>query len=342
MLNRLSRLALAALALSVASGLFGATPADAQTKPTLTVYSYSGFVGKYGPGSKIKDRFEAECGCTLEWVASENSGALLGRLRLEGAGTKADVVLGLDINILAEARASGLFAEHGQSVSGLQLPLPWTDTTFLPFDYAHMAFIYDANKLPNPPRSLAELVENPNGPRIVLQDPRTSQPGLSFVLWMRQVFGDKADEMWKKLNPRVVTFTKGWSEAYGLFLKGEGDMVLSYTTSPAYHIVAEKKTNYRAALFSEGHYFYVEVAAALRSSRQPELAKRFLAFMISEGFQSAIPEGNWMYPVKPPAAGLPASFSDLIKPDRTLLFTPDQVQANRRAFIDGWQNATSR
>jgi ABC-type thiamine transport system substrate-binding protein len=32
--------------------------------------------------------------------------------------------------------------------------------------------------------------------------------------------------------PKTVTVTKGWSEAYGMFLDGEADMVLSYTTSP--------------------------------------------------------------------------------------------------------------
>ena len=37
-----------------------------------------------------------------------------------------------------------------------------------------------------------------------------------------------------------MTVTKGWSEAYGLFLEGEADMVLSYTTSPAYHLIAEE------------------------------------------------------------------------------------------------------
>ena len=101
-----------------------------------------------------------------------------------------------------------------------------------------------------------------NGPKIVLQDPRTSAPGLGFLLWMRQVYGDKAGEAWTKLKPRIVTFTKGWSEAYGLFLKGEADMVMSYTTSPAYHVGAEKKTNYKAAPFAEGHYMHVELAGA--------------------------------------------------------------------------------
>ena len=59
--------------------------------------------------------------------------------------------------------------------------------------------------------------------------------------------------------------TKGWSEAYGLFLKGEADMVLSYSTSPAYHIGAENKTNYKAAMFAEGHATQVEVAGLVAS-----------------------------------------------------------------------------
>lgn len=336
MLIRRTFVALAALCAATVAAL----PAFAQTKPILTVYTYSGFAGKYGPGGRIKDSFEAVCNCTLDWVSTENSGALLGRLRLEGAGSKADIALGLDVNILAEARATGLFAAHGQGTSGLNIT--WNDPTFLPFDHGHMAFIYNADKLANPPASLKELVENPNGPRVVLQDPRTSQPGLSMLLWMRQVYGDKADEAWAKFKPRIVTFTKGWSEAYGLFLKGEADMVLSYTTSPAYHISAEKKLNFKAASFSEGHYAYIETAAMLGGSKQPELARQFLAFVLSDAFQSAIPEGNWMYPVKTPAAGLPPSFADLIKPVRNLQFTPEEVQASRRALIEGWQNATSR
>ena len=93
-------------------------------------------------------------------------------------------------------------------------------------------------------------------------------------------------QAWTQLKPRIVTFTKGWSEAYGLFLKGEADMVLSYTTSPAYHVAAEKKDNYKAAAFAEGHYLHVELAGMTRTAKQPELAKKFMAFVLSDAFQS--------------------------------------------------------
>ena len=113
-------------------------------------------------------------------------------------------------------------------------------TTFsCPIDYGYFAVVYDTEKLKNPPKSLKELVEGNPDEKIVIQDPRTSTPGLGLLLWVKSVYGDKAPEAWAKLKAKVLTVTPGWSEAYGLFTKGEAPMVLSYTTSPAYHMVAE-------------------------------------------------------------------------------------------------------
>jgi thiamine transport system substrate-binding protein len=332
-----SRFFFALLSLCLTTGIV-----SAETKPALTVYTYSSFSGKYGPGKAVKERFEAVCNCDLDWVTAEDAGSLLGRLRLEGADTKADVVVGLDMNLAAEAKALNLFVPHGVAVNDLSLPIAWKDDTFIPFDWGYLAFVYDSSKFSHPPKSLKELVGNANGPKIILQDPRTSAPGLGFLLWMQKVYGDQADKAWTQLKPRIVTFTKGWSEAYGLFLKGEADMVLSYTTSPAYHVTVEKKDQYRAAAFEEGHYLHIELAGMTRVAKYPELAKMFMDFILSEAFQSAMPEGNWMMPAKNPASGLPPAFKEVVQPGKALLFTPDEVQENRRAFVDRWLNATAR
>ena len=175
---------------------------------------------------------------------------------------------------------------------------------------------------------------------MIYEDPRTSTPGLGLLLWMQKVYGDKAPDAWQKLAAKTVTVTKGWSEAYGLFLKGEGDLVLSYTTSPAYHIIEEKKDNYAAAAFSEGHYLQVEVAARTAASKQPELAEKFLKFMVSPAFQNAIPTGNWMYPVS--NVSLPAGFDALVKPQTSLEYTPQDVATQRGEWINAWQRAVSR
>ena len=322
--------------------LVGSIAAVAQDLPTLTVYTYSSFAGEFGPGGAIRLNFEAECGCTLRWVETEDAGTLLARLLLEGDSTDADIVLGLDTNLVAAAHQTGLFAEHGLTVDGLDLPVDWADRTFIPFDWGWFAFIYDSETLTSPPTSFAELIGDPAGPSVIIQDPRTSSPGLGLLLWVKQVFGDEADNAWANLASRIVTVTRGWSEAYGLFLEGEADMVLSYTTSPAYHITVENETRYRAAIFEEGHALQVEVAGMVASTDQPELAREFLRFMTGNGFQVAIPEGNWMYPAVTPAEGLPPAFVALDQPPTSFLLPPEDVQANRRAWIAEWLAAMTR
>ena len=96
---------------------------------------------------------------------------------------------------------------------------------FVPFDYGYFAFIYDSDKLSNPPQNFEALMENQQNLKMVIQDPRSSTPGLGLLLWIKTLYGDEAGDIWKKLSPSVLTITPGWSEAYGLFLKGEADMV---------------------------------------------------------------------------------------------------------------------
>ena len=317
---------------------FGATA----SVPTLTVYTYDSFTSDWGPGPRVKQAFEAQCNCRLELVGLEDGVSILNRLRLEGDNTRADLLLGIDTNLTAEARATGLFEAHGISLLDDALPQPWQDDLFLPYDYGYFAFVYNRERLGNPPASLRELVEDENGPTLLIQDPRTSTPGLGLLLWMRKVFGAEADQAWAKLRPRIVTVSKGWSEAYGLFLKQEADMVLSYTTSPAYHLIAEQDARFAAARFAGGHCQQIEVAGLVRDSDNAALAREFLRFMIGEQFQRIIPTTNWMYPAALPRDRLPPEFDKLIDPQPALLFDDDEVMRQRKQWIDDWLEIMSR
>ncbi|MBN9270477.1 MAG: thiamine ABC transporter substrate binding subunit [Mesorhizobium sp.] len=332
----LSRLVLAT---GLVALMAGAGPAFAKDK--LTVYTYESFTADWGPGPAVKKDFEAECGCELDFVSVADGVALLNRVKLEGASTKADIVLGLDTNLTAEAKATGLFAPHG-TVSGAAVPGGWSDDTFVPFDYGYFAVVYDTEKLKEPPKSLKELIEGSAADKIVIQDPRTSTPGLGLLLWVKSVYGDKAPEAWAKLKGKVLTVTPGWSEAYGLFTKGEAPMVLSYTTSPAYHMIAEKTERYQAASFEEGEYLQIEVAGVTTTGAKNPLAEKFMAFMTGPKFQDVIPETNWMFPAGKTDAPLNPAFDKLVKPTKTLLFSPDEVAANRKAWVDEWLSVMSK
>ena len=309
---------------------------------TLTVYTYESFTGEWGPGAKVAEAFEKTCACKVDYVSVADGVELLTRLKLEGASSKADIVLGLDTNLIAEAKATGYFAPYGLDVSGVKVPGGFSDDVFVPYDYAHFAVIYDTETVKNPPKSLKDLVEGDPNEKIVIEDPRTSTPGLGLLLWVKSVYGDDAGAAWAKLKDRVLTVTPGWSEAYGLFTKGEAPMVFSYTTSPAYHMIAENTERYQAAAFSEGHYIQIEVAGMTKSAHDPELAKSFLAFVTGPEFQSIIPTTNWMMPVAAGKQPLPEAFSKLVSPEKTYLMSPDEVAANRKAWVDEWLSAMSR
>ncbi|WP_099867366.1 thiamine ABC transporter substrate binding subunit [Pararhizobium haloflavum] len=303
---------------------------------TLTVYTYESFTAEWGPGPIVKEAFESQCDCRLEWVAVADGVALLNRLLLEGDQAKAGVVLGLDTNLVVDAKQTGLFTPHEIDTTAVDVPGNWSDDTFVPYDYGHFAVVYDTEAIENPPTSLKELVEGDPDEKIAIQDPRSSTPGLGLLLWMKSVYGEDAVDAWADLKDRVLTVAPGWSEAYGLFTDGEVPMVLSYTTSPAYHMIAEDTDRYQAAAFDEGHYLQIEVAGILKNAPDPELARDFLRFMITEDFQDAIPTSNWMMPAGPVSQALPDAFAGLVTPEETLLFTPEEVAQNRRAWVDEW------
>jgi thiamine transport system substrate-binding protein len=333
-LTAILRTGLATAVLSVGLGV-QARAAD----KVLTIYTYESFVSEWGPGPKVKEAFEKTCGCEIKFVGVADGVALLTRLKLEGENTKADVVLGLDTNLVEEAKQTGLFDSAGIDTTKVQVPGGFTDDVFVPYDYGHFAVIYDTQTIKTPPKSLKELVEGDPSQKIVIQDPRTSTPGLGLLLWVKSVYGDKAPEAWAKLKNRVLTVTPGWSEAYGLFTKGEAPMVLSYTTSPAYHMVAEETDRYQAADFSEGHYIQIEVAGILKNAPEKDLARQFLSFMLQPGFQDTIPTNNWMMPVAATSEPLPDAFGKLVQPKTTFLMSPAEVAANRQAWIDEWLKA---
>lgn len=314
-----------------------ATAVAAADTPELVVYTYDSFVSEWGPGPAVEEAFEAVCGCDLKFVGAGDGAALLARIKLEGARSDADVVLGLDTNLTAAAKETGLFAPVSVEAD-YALPITWSDTHFVPYDWGYFAFVHNADvPAPSNFEALAE-----SDLKIVIQDPRSSTPGLGLLMWVKAAHGEDAPALWEGLSDNIVTVTKGWSEAYGLFLEGEADMVLSYTTSPAYHLIAEEDDSKSAALFDEGHYMQVEVAGKLAASDESALADQFLEFMVSDAFQSIIPTTNWMYPAVTPDSGLPQGFETLISPEKSLLLPEDEAAALRAEALEEWRAALSR
>ena len=313
---------------------------NAHNENKLTIYTYDSFVSEWGPGPIIESIFEEKYKAEIELIAVDSAATLLNKVILEGKSSKADIVLGLDMNLFYEADASNIFSTHnlGDINELINLPLNWESNKFVPYNYGYFAFVYNNKNISKPPRSMEELI-NSTDARIVIQDPRTSTPGLGLLTWMKALYGNEAKNEWMKLNKKIVSVTKGWTDAYyNFFMAGEADIVLSYTTSPAAHIMFEENYDISAASFEEGNYISIEFAGILEKSKNKDLANKFLQFMLSEEFQSVIPSTNIMYPVTN-IDSLPEAFINLDIPEY-IQIDPKEIDANKDEWINEWLSAS--
>ena len=309
-------------------------------KAVLNVLTYASFDSQWGAGKGLKERFETYCNCKLVYQLSENSLAIVASLKIAKGKVDSDVVLGLDTMSLMEADEyiKTLSDEQKNSLGkSTQEPL-WRN--FVPIDYSFFTFMVDTQKVKNIPRSLSEFLNSADfKQRVILQDPRSSSPGLGLLYTLKLIFHKNLIEPLQKLRIQTLTVGKGWSETYGLFTKGESWFVWSYITSESYHREEEKSARYQAMYFEEGHLKQVEYAGVLKTAKNLLLAQEFLNFLVSAEAQKIIAEGSWMFPVNAKARELMTkkALINQKEPTKILALDPSENPSNeKRNLVETW------
>ncbi|QTQ12168.1 thiamine ABC transporter substrate-binding protein [Treponema parvum] len=272
---------------------------SSQRQKEVVVYTYDSFVSDWGAGPEITKRFEQKTGLKLSLVSVGDGAQILSRAILEKNDPQADVLLGIDNNQTDAARKAKILSAYKPS-GAEEIPselLLTSDYILTPFDWSYFALIYDTQSKVPAPKSLEDLTRPEYSKKLILMDPRMSTPGLGFAAWTIAVFKDKYLDFWKQLKPSILTMAPGWDAGYGLFTHGEAPLVVSYTTSPAYHVEYDKTDRYKALIFSEGHIMQIEGAGVVKGAQNEQGAKAFMDFLISKDAQSIIPLTQWMYPV---------------------------------------------
>ncbi len=313
-----------------------------ESNPELVVYAYDSFASEWGPGPQVVELFEENHGITVHIKSVGDAGQVLQRLILEKDDPRADLAIGIDNNLIARAKKEGVLIPYVSSnLSRVPEELIIDGEHHVtPYDYGYFSIIYDTEKISDPPESLKELTAPRFKDSLILMDPRTSSPGLGFLLWTVYQYGDAFPEYWDHLKESTLTITEGWDSGYGLFTNGEAPMVLSYTTSPAYHVEYEESSRYQAAIFTEGHYMQIEGMGVVKGAPNPEAAQLFIDFSLTEEFQSVIPLTNWMYPVVPEVP-LPKSYEYAPKPEKSFSFDGETVAENRDQWMDIWSRTVT-
>ena len=327
-------LAILLIAASAAVSAQAASESD-----TLTVYAYDSFSGDWGPAGKLIPMFEEKTGIDVELVGAGDAVEMLSRIELEGSSTEADVVIGITDDFAYRAYE---YLEPYETPVLENIPdrLEFDpEHRLIPFDYGDFAVVWDSESGLRKPESLMDLTSPEYRGQVILIDPRTSSVGLGLLLWTYNLYGNDFTAWWEAMKENALTVADGWSSAYGLFTEGEAPIVLSYTTSPVYHVMNENTTRYQALVFPEGHEATIEGIGIIKGTDKRAEAEAFIDFILTDG-QADIAIANSMYPANSTTV-LPDAFK--WAPEPAIMFTSSGISAEKRdEIISTWADIMAR
>lgn len=314
----------------------------------LVIYTYDSLIGKGTLSEWMEKNVDPALNVKVEWRPFSTGGEALNQVLLEGDKTRADIVMGVDSALLSRAGVGEAFEPNPKAMAkDLNPSLVFSDDLkFIPFDYGFVTILYNRKRTPTASsyKTFEAFSRDPSLKKsLAIEDPRTSTIGHSFLWWTLGIAGEKGfDTFWTRLAPQVKMVAPSWSAAYGAFSKGEANFVVSYTTSPAYHLEhdpADKKDDVVAMSFEEGHFRQIESLGIVRTSKNKELARKWVTELLSENTQRLLPKLQWMYPARANVT-LPESFKGLVQVKK-VIDAPRLTDEQKRHWIHAWSTLMS-
>jgi thiamine transport system substrate-binding protein len=292
----------------------------------------------------VMKKFTDDTGITIDVRKVGDAGALTNQLVLTKGSPIGDVAYGVDTTFASRALDEDVFAEYAPDVDG---PADYKidDTKRLTaVDVGDVCLNIDpaalkAKGVPEP-TGYADLVKPQYKDLVVVEDPATSSPGLAYLLGTIATLGDGWQDHWRALKANGVQVVSGWEEAYqqefsGSAGKGPRPIVVSYASSPSAEL--DDAGNPRTKAVLDTCFRQVEYAGVLKNAAHADDAKKVMDFLLSQEFQSQVPEQMYVYPARAgitlpeawqKAAPLPAKPAELPSAD---------IQQNRERWIGEWR-----
>jgi thiamine transport system substrate-binding protein len=306
---------------------------------------------------EVKAAFERESGLKLTILQGGDAGEMVNRALLTKGNPQGDVLFGIDNNLLSRALDEGLFEPY------IAAGLEFVDAAYridsthsvTPIDHGDVCLNVDRKWFAShgvpPPQALADLTQPRYKNLLVVENPATSTPGLAFMLATIARFGESAwQDYWRQLRANGVLAVDGWEEAYTARFSGAGGsngnrpIVVSYATSPAAEVIFAKTPPKTAptAVVTDSCFRQIELAGVLDGAKNPNGARAFIDFMLSEQFQAAMPASMFVLPVRDGTPLTEAFRKYAVSPPSPLELPAAEIGSNRDRWIDEWTQVVLR
>jgi ABC transporter substrate-binding protein (ThiB subfamily) len=365
-----------AIALIVVVATFGTyeyySSGGVSGETTLVVYTYSSlFNGNCGAGAAnlttLLNEFEQAHGVRVDLVCP--SATLVSALEspADYGLPAADLVVGLDEVTAPEAESLGLLAPF--TPPQLASIPPWLveelspDYGVVPYEYGYLGVDYTESFLNASGGAVAtatlpDLVDNASwAAQFLTENPVYDITGEEFLAWQIEYYETVLHQSWQGFWQRFFSESHpdpalSWGDAFGLFgtPAGENQLVVSYTTDPAYALVngygSAGPFNSTVSWWNGTPFGWRTIygVGVVAGSRHVSLAEDLEEWILGGKFQSYIPENEWEYPSNE-STPLPSVFAASIDPASIValnnITSPSSVAQNLTApggWIDTWES----
>lgn len=344
--------ALLAATVTVAAVAAGCGGGDGTAPTEVVLVTHDSFA----VSKEVRAAFEEESGLTLRILQGGDANEALNRALLTAGDPQGDVIFGIDDSVLSRALEGDLLEEYASDeLESVDPEYAEADEHVTPIDHGEVCLNIDRTWFSDrgiaPPRTLEELTLPRYRDLLVVENPATSSPGLSFLLATVARFGaDGWETYWRALRANGVRAVDGWEEAYTQQFSGAAGspgkrpIVVSYATSPAAEVIfaSQPLDVSPTSAIEDGCYRQVEYAGILRGAANEDGARQLIDFMLSERFQADVPGSMFVYPVRT-GVELPDAFVEhAIVPEDPLQLAADQIDENRDRWVARWTEIVVR
>ncbi len=334
---------------------FGGTTLVVLTYPSL----FGGNCGGTPAFSSVFGAFAAAHGVRV--VVECPAGTLYSSLVNQSGAPVADVVVGLDEITAPEAEAAHLLvpyappglAEIPNSLVNAISP----DHAVVPYEYGYLALDVNASfERANPglqEPTFPAIASNASWARnLLVEDPEEDITGEEFLVWQieyyEQVLHRNWTTFWTEMPSGAPPLSDSWGDAFSEFQAGVDQMVVSYSTDPAYAAANGEAGAFNSTVSWRNGTAYgwetVYGVGIVNGTRHLALAEEFENWMLSGTVQDEIPTNEWEYPANS-TVPLPPVFSYAIDPASIVPLnagtTPATVGRELPGWLETWASITA-
>lgn len=299
---------------------------------------------------ELVEDFEAAEGIRLRLLPAGDAGAMVNQAVLTKDNPLADVIFGVDNNLLSRALDADIFEAYESALLAAVPDRLEIDPRVTPIDFGDVCINWDKAHLAaagvTPPQTLLDLTDPAYRGLLVVEDPGTSSPGLAFLYATIAHFGESGDytwiDFWTGLRDNDVLVASGWEEAYYSYYTAASDgdrpLVVSYASSPPFEVIyaEEPLDEPLSGVMTDGCFRQIEYAGIVAGTEVRAAAEQVVDLLLSTDFQDDIAVSMFVFPANEEAA-LPEAFVEhAVIPADPLTIPSSQIETNVNRWIQEW------